>query len=196
MPRRTKAQIAADEAAAAEFLHEAEALAAASKHSSGNSELDDLMARAAEAGEEAVDDLDAEIDLSELDQAEEQEEWAPFAAKRVPVEITEITLKKGENSGDAYLNLRLDVFEGPYDKRVLFDIVMLQGKGVGMGKKKLRQLGVDTSQTFRRTQLINTRHFITTKIKKATDEYDAKTVVRSYDGPASAAAEAAEALPE
>ena len=96
-------------------------------------ELDALMAKAAEEGEDIGDD-EVEIDLSEA------ETFEPFTAK-VPVEIVARALKHGKDSGKPYLELKVRVFEGEFEKRVLWTNINLTGKGAGFGFDKLAAFG-------------------------------------------------------
>lgn len=98
-----------------------------------NEELDALMAAAAEAGEELGDD-EVEIDLSEAVTFE------PFEA-RVPIEITAAAKKHGKESKKPYLELKVRVFEGEFEGRVLWTNINLTGKGAGFGFDKLEAFG-------------------------------------------------------
>ena len=108
--------------------------------SEDDNELDALMRQHAEEGAEIGDD-EVDIDLSEA------ETYEPFTAT-VPVEITTAALKvAGQNAkvpGSKYLELKLRVFEGEYEKRVAWTNVSLTGKGAGFGIDKLEAFGAES----------------------------------------------------
>lgn len=179
MPRETAA------AKKARLAAEAEAEAAEAKLLAGNSEVDELMSQV-QAGEDAAEDLDEEYDLSELAAAEEAGDFEAFA-DTVVIECTGVEQKTGEKSGDRYLRLTWVVQEGAHEKAHIWDTVMLQGKGVGMGKRKLRTMGANLER-LRGRDLVGLVVNATTKIKRdKTGEYDDKTEIKKYLGPVDAA---------
>jgi hypothetical protein len=187
MPRETKAQKEARLAAEAEAEAEAALL---NGGAAGNDEVDALLQQAA-AGEDDADDLDEEFDLSELRDAEEAGDFEAFA-DTVVIECTKLESKTSERTGDRYLRLTWVVQEGVHEKAHIWDTIMLQGKGTGMGKRKLNQLGVDLSG-LKRSDLVGLVANATTKIKRdKSGEYDDKTEIKKYLGRVDASA----ALPE
>lgn len=95
--------------------------------------LDEMMARAAEEGAELTDD-EVEIDLSEA------VNFDPFS-DTVPVEIAVAALKHGKESKKPYIELKLRVFEGEYEGRILWTNLNLTGKGAGFSRDKLAAFG-------------------------------------------------------
>lgn len=173
MARKTKAPLAAEAA-------EAEALAAAEADDNPE-ELDALL----EAGYEAADDEDGdweltEDDLAELRDADEAGGFDAFAAK-VVITCTKVERKTGGDSGNAYLNLTWVVQGGEHAKANIWDIVMLQGKGVGFAKRKLNQLGLSLNG-LKKSDLEGLTVEAVTKIDRAKKDsgYDDKTVIKSY----------------
>jgi hypothetical protein len=83
--------------------------------------------------------IDAEADELEIDLSE-AETYEPFEAK-VPVEIVAAATKFGKESKKPYLELKLRVFEGEFEKRVLWTNINLTGKGAGFGVEKLAAFG-------------------------------------------------------
>ena len=148
--------------------------------STGIGELDSLLDAGYEAGEADVEDLDTEYDTSELMNAEAAVDFEAFA-DTVIAQCEKIELLKGKTSGAKYVKLTWRVLEGSHAKQCIFDTVMLEGKGVGMGKKKLTQLGVDIAH-FKGSDLKNAVYNLTTKIKHEPEDsdYEDKTEVKKY----------------
>jgi hypothetical protein len=165
MARKTKAQLAAEAAAEAEAEQSPE-------------ELEALLAAGYEAGDD--EDMDEEFDLSALRDAEEAGDFDAFAAD-VVIQCTKVEKAEGQSSGDAYLKLTWVVQEGPHVKAHIWDIVMLQGKGVGFAKKKVNQLGLSLDR-LTRSNLIGLTVAAKTKVEKGKDNYDDKTVIKKYLG--------------
>jgi len=183
MPRKTKAQLAAEA--------EAEALAAAEAGDSPE-ELDALLQAGYEAGEDEDNwDLD-EDDLAALDAAEEAGDYDAFKAD-VTILCTKVEKLSGKDSGDPYLKLTWVVQDGPHEKAHIWDLIMLRGKGLGFAKKKLNQLGLSV-QGLSRKSLEGLLVTAKTKVQKGKDDYDDKTVIQKYTGIVGAVT--AEDLPE
>lgn len=97
-------------------------------------EFDKMLEEAGEEGFDAADDL-IDIDLSEAMTFE------PFTAK-VPVEIVTAILKRAqEPPHNPYIELKVRVFEGEFEGRILFTNLNLKGKGAGIAMDKLRAFG-------------------------------------------------------
>jgi len=94
--------------------------------------LDDLI-QESDAGYEVADD-EVDIDLSEAVSFE------PFTGT-VPAEVVKATLTHGQASKKPYIELRLQVTEGEFEKRMLFYNINLTGKGAGFAGEALRILG-------------------------------------------------------
>lgn len=183
MPRETKAQREARLAAEAAEAEEAALLAG--ETIGGTDEVDALMAQA-QQGEDDAEDMDEEFDLSELRDAEEASDFEPFAAD-VTIECVKVESKKSERTGDRYLRFEWVVTEGDHEKAHIWDTVMLQGKGVGMGKRKLNSMGADLT-ALKRSDLVGIIVTARTKIKRdKTGEYDDRTEIKKYTGRVSGA---------
>lgn len=193
MPRKTKAQIAAEAAEeAARLLAEAEAEDEPEEESTGNDEVDAMLAAGYEAGESDVDDLDEEFDLSNVMDAEAAGDFDAFA-DTVTATCVKLESLQAKESKHRMLKLWWVVDEGPHAKAHIFDIIMLEGKGVGMAKRKVSQLGLAIS-TLKRSDLVNSTYEITTKIERdKSGEYDDKTVVKKYGNRLSGSGGTAEA---
>lgn len=167
MARKTKAQLAAEAEATEEQTEE---------------ELNALLEQGYEAGEDEDNWVLTEDDLAELRDAEEAGDYEAFKAK-VTILCTEVKLDKGKDSGDRYLKLTWVVQDGPYERSNIWDIIMLQGKGVGFGKKKLNQLGL-TTDGLSKDKLEGLLVSAQTKVQKAKagTDYDDKTVIQKYLG--------------
>lgn len=181
MPRKTKAQLAA-EAAEAAALAEAEE----------PEELDALLQAGYDASEEDDEDWSlTEDELADLESAEEAGDYEAFKAI-VNLDLVKVTPKTGTDSGNRYLNVEWVVVDGPHEKAHIWDIIMLQGKGLGFAKKKLNQLGLSPSglnpKAFSALGTIKAQ----TKIDRAKKDsgYDDKTVIAKYLGAADTAVEA------
>jgi hypothetical protein len=132
MARKTKAQLEAEALAAAAANEEEDGEEAGS----GNPELDALMAAAAEEGDAVGEDDDDELDID----LSEAEDFSPFKAK-VPVEIVGTKVKVANDSKNKYIELKLRVFEGDYEGRILWRNLPLKGKGSGFTRDILTAFG-------------------------------------------------------
>lgn len=181
MARKTKAQLAAEA--------EAEALAAAEAADASGDQSPEELEALLQAGYDAAesdDDPDEEFDLSDLRDADEAGDFDAFKAE-VVILCTKVESLKGNDSGDPYVKLTWVVQEGPHEKAHIWDIIMLKGKGVGFGKKKLNQLGLSLD-SLKRSDLLGILTKATTKIKREKPDsgYDDKTVIAKYGARVSA----------
>lgn len=151
-------------------------------------ELDALMERAATEGEEVGDD-ELDIDLSEA------VDISPFASKGVPVEVVKVLVKTSA-AGNKYIKLQLRVFEGEYEKRVIFENVNLKGTGAGFGRQTLDALGADINWDAPRIKpqsLVGLKATIDTVVTSQ-EGYSDKTEAKNWRSFVSAATEAAASL--
>lgn len=91
--------------------------------------FDKMMEEAVDEGDDIGSDV-VDIDLSEAMTFE------PFTAK-VPVEIVTAALKHSQEAGNPYIEMKLRVFEGEHEGRILFTNLNLKGKGAGFAMDKL-----------------------------------------------------------
>jgi hypothetical protein len=148
-------------------------------------ELNAMLADSAEEGADLADD-EVEIDLSEA------ESFEPFTAT-VPVEVVAAVLKHGKTSKKPYVELKLRVFEGDYEKRILWTNINLTGKGAGFATDKLRALGLDFDPKHPRIKLkgLVGRRCNVACAPDEREEYSHKVVVGKFTRYVSAAEESA-----
>ncbi len=183
MPRKTTAQLAAEEAEAAALL---------AAEGSDSAEMDALLEAGYEAGEDETNWHVEEDDLAALEAVEAAGDYDAFKDD-VVLNFVSVLKKNGTDSGDPYLNVEWAVDGGPHDKAHIWDIIMLRGKGLGFAKKKLNQLGISIAG-LNAEAFDGLRVNAKTRIQKGKDGYDDKTVIAKYLGRADVVAE--EELPE
>ena len=100
---------------------------------------------------------------------EEPERFERMGPGRYLVEIEDAS-EKTSKAGDAYFNLRLKAVG--FGKVLCFDVVMLAGKGRGIGYAKLKALGVtEKDEQLAAAELIGRRAYVEVE----SEEYDGKT---------------------
>lgn len=62
--------------------------------------------------------------------------------------VDEVTVKKGKDSGEPYLNWKLKIVGGDYEGRVLFTITSFSGKALPGTKATLKTFGYDMTSPF------------------------------------------------
>jgi hypothetical protein len=137
-------------------------------------ELDVLMAAAAEAGED-IGDEELDIDLSEA------VDISPFAAKGVNIEVVKAVAKLS-SAGNKYIKMQIRVFEGDFEKRVIFDNVNLKGAGAGFGRQTLDALGAGidwAAPKVKASKLIGLKATVDCVIESQ-EGYNDKTVVKNW----------------
>lgn len=106
------------------------------EHTTGNEELDDLLAAQAAAQEE-MDEDDVELDLSEAGS------YAPFEGKH-PAVITKIEFTRAKSGSKApMLKTEVTVTDGEHKGRKSWPNLMLTGRGTWKTKQVIEALGLE-----------------------------------------------------
>lgn len=77
------------------------------------------------------------------------ENMSAFPPGRYKAKIIAATAKSSKVAGDGMITLTIEIAEGEYAKRQVFDNIMTTGKGAPMGKKKMRGIIGDEVDTAR-----------------------------------------------
>jgi hypothetical protein len=84
--------------------------------------------------------MSPKIDWNEFSDSPKSQELSPPGNYHVEVADCE---ERTSAAGNTYFNVRMKDLES--GRSLCFDIIMLSGKGLGMGLSKLKQLGFDKS---------------------------------------------------
>lgn len=132
------------------------------------------------AADEGSDEL---IDLSGI----EATRFTALPAGRYLAEVVEVergTVKSGDNKGAPKLTIRFKVeedLEGEPINKVLFDHRTLTGKGAGVTKARLEDLGVDVTQPISPSSIVGTKAYLTVSVRKDRDTDNNIDKVELYD---------------
>lgn len=97
------------------------------------------------------------------------------------VEVDEAEERTGKTSGDPYFNVRLKDVKG--GGTLCYDILMLAGKGAGMGYARLRQLGIsDETPSLQAAALVGLRAWVIVAEEEWKDEKRLKVIPKWDDG--------------
>jgi hypothetical protein len=120
------------------------------------------------AADEGSEDL---IDLSGV----EEVRFTALPAGKYLAEVVECeraTVKNGDNKGAPKLVIRWAVSEdadGEAVSKTLFDHRTLTGKGAGVTKARLEDMGVDTSQPIKPSEIVGIQAYLTVSVRKDRD---------------------------